>query len=146
MCSLRNDLLSQKLKKRALELDFHPAVGVRSGQRGAAGRCWLPSFRLRSSLIRLQEMDHEHTSKLCTSGGVMGGSGRDSVRVLCFSTTHSASAVRLQFKSCRRFELANDCDWSHNFWVQNQVQIEHVLNLEPKRVRKFIGTRERSRS
>ena len=54
----------------------------------------------------------------------MGGSGRDSVRVLSFSTTHSASAVRLQFKSCRRFELANDCDWSHNFWIQNQVQIE----------------------
>ena len=76
----------------------------------------------------------------------MGGSGRDSVRVLSFSTTHSASAVRLQFKSCRRFELASDCDLSHDFWVQNQVQIEHVLNLEPKRVQKFIGTRERSRS
>ena len=76
----------------------------------------------------------------------MGGSGGDSVRVLSFSTTHSASAVRLQFKSCRRFELASDCDLSHNFWVQNQVQIEHVLNLEPKRARKFIGTRERSRS
>ena len=41
----------------------------------------------------------------------MGGSGRDSARVLSFSTTHSASAVRLQFKSCRRFELASDCDW-----------------------------------
>ena len=59
----------------------------------------------------------------------MGGSGRDSVRVLSFSTTHSASAVRLQFKSCRRFELANDCDWSHNFWVQNQVEKSSLFRI-----------------
>ena len=59
----------------------------------------------------------------------MGGSGRDSVRVLSFSTTHSAAAVRLQFKSCRRFELANDCDWSHNFWVQNQVEKSSLFRI-----------------